>query len=85
MPVRKRRRRQGRGRLHCGGQRFESPPLHQEVRASRHDFPHHGRAADLDEWMDPVRKFRLPWSARGIAERLMSLVTTDETPAETFT
>jgi hypothetical protein len=23
-----------RGFLHCGGQRFESPPLHQEVRAS---------------------------------------------------
>jgi hypothetical protein len=25
-------------RLHCGGQRFESPQLHQEVRANRRDF-----------------------------------------------
>src|ERR1700722_6327188 len=25
--------------LHSGGQRFESPPLHQEVRANRRDFP----------------------------------------------
>jgi hypothetical protein len=31
---RQRRRRQGRGRLYRGGQRFESPPLHQEVRAN---------------------------------------------------
>ena len=29
---------QARACLHCGGQRFESPPLHQEVRANRHDF-----------------------------------------------
>jgi hypothetical protein len=27
-----------RGCLHCGGPRFESPPLHQEVRANRRDF-----------------------------------------------
>jgi hypothetical protein len=38
---RKRRRRQGRGRLHCGGQRFESPQLHQAVRESRRDFLRH--------------------------------------------
>jgi hypothetical protein len=26
-------------RLHCGGQRFESPQLHQEVRANHRGFP----------------------------------------------
>jgi hypothetical protein len=30
--------RQARGCLHCGGQRFESPQLHQEVGAKRRDF-----------------------------------------------
>jgi hypothetical protein len=30
---------QARGCRHCGGQRFESPPVHQEVRANRRDFP----------------------------------------------
>jgi hypothetical protein len=35
---RQRRRRQARGRLHCGGQRFESPQLHHPVRANRRDF-----------------------------------------------
>ena len=29
---------QAHGCLHCGGQRFESPPLHQVVRAKRRDF-----------------------------------------------
>jgi hypothetical protein len=30
--------------LHCGGQRFESPQLHQEVRANRRDFLGHRMA-----------------------------------------
>ena len=32
---------QARGCLHCGGQRFESPPVHHEVRAFWHDFLRH--------------------------------------------
>jgi hypothetical protein len=32
---RQRRRRQARGRLHCGGQRFESPPLRHEFSGLR--------------------------------------------------
>jgi hypothetical protein len=32
---------EARGCLHCGGQRFESPPLHQVVRANRRDFLRH--------------------------------------------
>jgi hypothetical protein len=37
----KRRHRQARGCLHCGGQRFESPQLHQVVRANRRHFLRH--------------------------------------------
>ena len=40
-PPRKAATGQARGCLHCGGQRFESPPLHQEVRAFWHDFLRH--------------------------------------------
>jgi hypothetical protein len=52
-----------RAMLHCGGQRFESPPLHQEVRANRRDFLRHRIARHFrglppkDRSQQAVRRF----------------------------
>jgi hypothetical protein len=53
------------GACTCGGQRFESPPLHQEVHASWHDFlpPQNSttfpRPSRLARWRTQGRSFRM--------------------------
>jgi hypothetical protein len=67
---------QARGCLHCGGQRFESPPLHQEVRANRRDFPGSEITPDFRNPCVENRSLRPVWHVQATfldASRLKSL------------
>jgi hypothetical protein len=65
-----------RGCLYRGGQRFESPPLHQEVRANRRDFPGSEIARHFRNLCAENRSLRSVWHVQATfldAYRLKSL------------